>query len=107
MTKEGFIMPKGIRRSFTKEFKLSAVYLMLSKQHNTGEICTMLDIDRQTLHRWVQEFKADGEKAFDDKSVLPGDVASRIQQQKIDELEMENEILKKAIAYFAEQHKKK
>lgn len=100
-------MPKGVRKSYTKEFKMNAVYLMLSKKQSTSEICKMLDVDRQTVHRWVSEFKANGEKAFEDKSVLPGNVLSKIQQQKIADLEMENEILKKAIAYFGERHKKK
>lgn len=55
----------------------------------------MLDVDnRQTIYRWVQEFQASGEKAFDNKSVLPGDELKRLQKEKAD-LRMENEILKK------------
>lgn len=96
-------MPKGERKHYTKEFKLSAVYLMLSEAYKPKEIFEMLNVDRQTVYRWVNEFKANGEKAFDDKSVLPGDEVKRIQKQNAD-LQMENEILKKAIAYFAEKN---
>lgn len=98
-------MPKGERKRYTKEFKQNAVYMMLSKQYRPKEIFEMLDVDRQTVYRWVKEFKAQGESAFEDRAVLPGDELRRLQREKAD-LEMENEILKKALAYFAEQHKK-
>lgn len=98
-------MAKGERKRYTKEFKLSAVYLMLSKVYQPKEVFKMLDVDRQTVYRWVQEFKQHGESAFDEKAVLPGDEVRRLQKQLAD-MQMENEILKKATAYFAEQHKK-
>lgn len=99
-------MPKGERRKYTKEFKLSAVYMMLSEVYRPKEVFEKLDVDRQTVYRWVSEFKANGEKAFDEKrAVLPGDEVRRLQREKAD-LQMENEILKKAAAYFAEQHRK-
>lgn len=98
-------MSKGKRKEYSKEFKLSAVYLMLSKVYPPKEIFKMLDVDRQTVYRWVQEFKAQGEKAFDSQGVQPGQELSRLQKENAD-LKMENEILKKATAYFAQQHKK-
>lgn len=99
-------MPKSERKKYTKEFKLNAVYLMLSKVYQPKEVFQMLDVDRQTVYRWVSEFKANGEKAFDEKkAVLPGDEVRRLQKELAD-LQMENEILKKATAYFAERHKK-
>lgn len=98
-------MPKGERKTYTKEFKLSAVYLLMSKRYPPKEVFKMLDVDRQTVYRWVQEFKREGEKAFEKKSVLPGDELRRLQKELAD-LQMENEILKKATAYFAERNKK-
>ncbi len=98
-------MPKGERKTYSKEFKLSAVYLLMSKAYPPKEVFRMLDIDRQTVYRWVQEFKESGEKAFEKKAVLPGDEVQRLQKQNA-ALQMENEILKKATAYFAERHKK-
>lgn len=98
-------MPKGERKTYSKEFKLSAVYLLMSKACPPKEVFRILEIDRQTVYRWVQEFKESGEKAFEKKAVLPGDEVRRLQKQNAD-LQMENEILKKATAYFAERHKK-
>lgn len=99
-------MPKGERKKYTKEFKLNAVYLMLSEAYRPKEVFQMLDVDRQTVYRWVSEFKAQGEHAFDEKeAVLPGDEVRRLKKQLAD-VQMENEILKKATAYFAERHRK-
>ena len=98
-------MPKGERKEYTKEFKLSAVYLMLSKTMRPTEIAKMLDVDRQTIYRWVDEFKAQGEHAFDSKGVLPGSELKRLQKENA-ELKEENEILKKAQAYFAKKNTK-
>ena len=78
---------------------------MLSKTMPPKDIFQILDVDRQTVYRWVSEFKAHGEAAFDDKAVLPGDEVRRLQRENA-ELRMENEILKKATAYFADRHKK-
>ena len=97
-------MPKGARKTYSKEFKLSAVYLLMSKVYPPKEVFRMLDVDRQTVYRWVQEFKRLGETAFDGKSVLPGKELKELQKQNAD-LKMENEILKKAAAYFAERNK--
>lgn len=54
-------MPTGERKHYDKAFKLNAVCLMLSKTMPPKEIFQMLDADRQTVYRWVSEFKAHGE----------------------------------------------
>lgn len=63
-------------------------------------------VDRQTVYRWVKEYEANGESAFDSKAVLPGSELRRLQKEAQD-LRMENEILKKATAYFANRNVKK
>lgn len=98
-------MPKGVRREYSKEFKLTAVHLMKSGLFKPKEIFEMLGgIDRQTVYRWVSEYNKDGEAAFDRHAVLPGSTLSRIQKENAD-LRMENEILKKATAYFAKRNR--
>ena len=50
-------MPKGKRNHYTKEFKLSVVYSMLSKSQKPKDIFETHDnIDRQTAYRWLNEF---------------------------------------------------
>jgi transposase len=64
-------------------------------------------VDRQTVYRWIKEYDIDGEAAFNDKNaVLPSKTLKKLQKE-ISDLRMENEILKKATAYFAERNKKK
>ena len=100
-------MPKGERNKYSKEFKLTAVHLMKSGLFKPKDVFEMLGVvDRQTVYRWVKEYEKDGEAAFDSKAVLPGSELSRIQKEN-EELKMENEILKKATAYFADQNVKK
>ena len=94
-------MPKGVRKDYSKEYKLAAVYLMKSGMMRPKEIFELLGgIDRQTVYRWVQEYEREGEAAFNDRAVLPGSELKRLQRENA-ELREENEILKKASAYFA------
>lgn len=96
-------MPKGERKDYPKELKLTAVYLMRSGKMEPKEIFALLGgLDRQTVYRWVHEYEARGETAFDDKrAVLPARELRQLQKENAD-LRQENEILKKVSAYFAE-----
>lgn len=98
-------MPKGERKDYAKEFKLAAVYLMKSGKLRPKEVFALMDVDRQTVYRWVKEYEERGESAFDPKSVTPGAEIRRIAKENED-LRMENEILKKATAYFAKKNTK-
>lgn len=91
------------RRQFTKEFKAEAVKLALESGQSQIRISEDLGIRSALLNRWVREFKKDGADAF------PGKGHQTPEQQKITNLERENrllrqerDILKKAMAYFAE-----
>ena len=98
-------MPKGIRKDYTKEYKLTAVHLMKSGLFKPQEVFALIGgIDRQTVYRWVKEYEEKGEAAFDSKGILPSGELKRLQAENAD-LKLENEILKKASAYFAKQNK--
>ena len=100
-------MPKGERKEYSPEYKLAAVMMMKSGVIAPKEIFRILGgIDRQTVYRWVHEYDQYGEAAFrSDKAVLPGSVLTALQKEN-KALREENEILKKAAAYFAETRKK-
>ena len=86
-------MPEDKRRTFTKEFKYKIVMLKFANTMKTKEICKMYDLDRQTIHRWVNEFNAKGMSAWEGKGIVPGDALEM--QRRMKEMEMELEILKK------------
>ena len=91
------------RRIFTKEFKEEAAKMVIDQGMKKIEVARDLGINPSDLFRWVLQYQANGKDAF------PGKGRLAPEQQRIRELEkqlkrvtQEREILKKAIAYFAE-----
>ena len=99
-------MPKGKRKDYSAEYKLAAVMMMKSGALRPKEVFAILGgIDRQTVYRWVQEYEAQGEAAFrEERAVLPAKRLKELEKENA-LLREENEILKKAAAYFAEQRR--
>jgi len=92
-------------RNFKPEIKLHCCQLVENDGMKVPEVCRQFDLDRQTLHRWLNEYRELGEGAFTDKSLVPKDVLVKKQQREIKRLQEENEILKKAIAYSIQKKK--
>lgn len=90
------------RRRFTAEFKREAVRLLKQGDRPVAVVARELDIPRNRLYKWAQDADTKGDKAFqgsgrpkasqDELAVLKRECAR---------LKEENEILKKAAAYFA------
>ncbi len=91
--------------SFTREFKLEAVRLLELKEKPTAQLARDLGLRRNQLYKWQKELKL---KGFEDAFRGSGRNASinnlseleRL-RRRVANLEEENEILKKADAYFA------
>lgn len=97
---------KRIRRRFTQEQKVDIVKMVLNDKKTVPEVTKLLGIDRQTIHRWLNEYKEVGEKAFVDRSILPKETLIRQQKKLLREKDEEIAILKKVLAYFAEPKQK-
>lgn len=90
-------------RKFTKEFKLEAVKMVVEQGHKQTETARNLGINCNMLGRWVAEFKADQGEAFPGNGKLkPQEDEIRMLQKALKRVTMERDILKKAVAYFAE-----
>jgi len=92
------------RRTYTKEFKESAIelYRSQSNEKTTKEIADELGIHQENLCRWLRESKEGETKKL---IVFPGqgnprdEEVARLKKENAD-LRESNEILKKAMAFF-------
>ena len=90
------------RRKFDKAFKEQVVLRILSKESTIREAATELNVHYTTVRDWVRFYKQDGEHAFPGSGNLkPEDEEMRKLRKQLADLKEENEILKKAAAYFA------
>jgi transposase len=102
---------KTTRRSFDREFKISAVKLVLESGKSVKTIAAELGISDNTLFNWKKKylseregFPEDAKNAFPGKGHLkPDEEELRKKDREIARLKMERDILKKAIAYFAKE----
>ena len=91
-----------MKRTYSKEFKVKACELVIKDNISVAVVAEKFGINHIMLHRWVSEYRELGEEAFVGKGYQrPADAELRKLRQENERLKMENEILKKAAAYFA------
>ena len=95
----------GVRRRFSKEFKVGAVKLITEQGYTIGEASRRLELDRKCLHDWLGKYAPGFDAASANKDVPedPKELAAELRRLRRDNerLRMERDILKKAAAYFA------
>lgn len=88
-------------KQFTREFKIEAVRLSYQTEKPLGDLIKELGISRSSLHRWRDEFAQDPTQAFPGKGIQKERDAEITQlKRELREAQLENEILKKAVAIF-------
>jgi transposase len=99
-------MNRKRRKSYSQEFKLEAVRLITHRGYSIAEASRSLGVDYSALRRWKREFEQDPEHAFPGKGRLrPPDEEIRSLRAELNRVTEERDILKKALAYFAEPQK--
>lgn len=88
------------KREFTAEFRELAVKRVKGGQ-GIGAVARELGISDQTLRNWVKAFDAGKLNGPEAKAVTPEQMELSRMQAEVVRLRRENEILKKAAAYFA------
>ena len=91
------------RRSFTEEFKASAVRLVLDEGKTVGQVARDLDLTPSALGGWVNQARADRTKGKTGLTTVEREELSQL-RKKVRELQIERDILKKAAAFFAKYH---
>ena len=91
-----------MRRSYNKEFKIKACELVTKEGIKHVVVAEKLGISVKMLYRWIDEYEIFGNEAFVGSGKLrTEDAALKKIKKENERLKMENEILKKAAAYFA------
>jgi transposase len=90
------------RKKFDKAFKEQVALRILAKESTVGDTAKELNVHYTTVRDWVRTYKRDGESAFPGSGNLKAeDDEMRKLRKQLADLKEENEILKKAAAYFA------
>jgi len=92
------------RKTYTAEFKLQAVKMILEQKRSVAEVARRLDVGENVLHAWKKAALKCGTNAFPvPGSLTPLEEENRRLRAEVKRLEAERDILKKATAFFASQ----
>ena len=95
-------------RKHTKEFKVQVCELVLKEGLKTKTVAEQFGLNQNMIYNWLNAYKTFGNEAFVGSGNLRSEDAKiRKLEKEIEQLRLENEILKKAGAYFAKNKEKK
>ncbi len=87
------------KRNFSAEFKRESAQLVLDQNYTVAAAASAMDVGLSTMTRWVKQLRDERQgkipKAF---PITPEQIEIRELKKKIQRIEMENGILKKATA---------
>ena len=94
----------GKRRKFDKSFKTAAVLQVLEEGKQVSAVAKALGILPTMLSRWVYEYRTHGEQAFTGNGIPIRNTELELKrlEKHNEELQRENEILKKFQAFWKE-----
>lgn len=96
-------MARG-KRTFSPEFRDDAVKLVIDSSRPIAQVARELGIGEATLGNWVNKYRRD--HAGEEPPLGVSDRARlREVERQLREVKMENEFLKKAASYFAQDHR--
>jgi transposase len=89
------------RQTYTREFKIEAARLSYNSDKPVEAIAEQLGISQSSLNRWRREYRIDPDQAFPGNGQLKERDAEVARLKKeLKQAQLENEILKKAVAIF-------
>ena len=90
------------RKHYPKEFRLRAAKLVVEQGYSFAQVAQRLGASAWSVRQWVGQLRAAG-KLPSANQPLPEALEMKRLRKALAELELENEILKKAAAYFAKE----
>jgi transposase-like protein len=92
----------GSEKRYTREFQLQAAKLVVEQGYSYREVSERLGPSVWSVGQWVKRFRDSGELPPADQPVAGAEELKRLRKEN-KQLLLENEILKKAAAYFAKE----
>ncbi len=94
------------RRTFDDSFKLEVVKMIKDQGLSVSQVCRDLNIGDTAVRRWVQQYEAEQlGRAGMGKPLTSEQQRIRQLEQENRQLKMDNDVLKKATAFFARELK--
>jgi len=91
------------RKRYSKEFKLEAAKLVVEQGYTYKAASERLGVNYWSIRDWVRDFRKKGVLPQADQPVPEAEEMRKLRKE-ISQLRIENEILKKAAAYFAKEN---
>ena len=88
------------KSSYTREFKLEVAKCISSGRYTSKEAAGKFGVNPWTVRDWVRKFRKEGILPPLNETSKDADEVRKLKKE-LSDLKMENEILKKAAAYFA------
>lgn len=95
-----------IRRKFDDSFKLEVVKMIKDQGLSVSQVCRDLNVGDTAVRRWLQQYDTEqlGQPGIG-KPLTPEQQRIRQLEQENRQLKVDNDILKKATAFFARELK--
>jgi len=90
------------RRKYSRSYKLAAVKKVVEQGMSGADVARELGIEGNLIYNWKAKFEREG-VLHDLDSASPEEENKRL-RERVRQLEMERDILKKATAFFAKEN---
>ena len=85
------------KRNFSAEFKRESAQLVLDRNYTVATAVSAMDVGLSTMTRWVKQLRDERQGKIPKASpITPAQIEIRELKKKLQRIEMENDILKKA-----------
>lgn len=92
-------MAKKSRKNFSPEFRLETAQLVLDHGYSHEEAAKAMNVGYSTIGKWVKQLREERQgKAPKATPMTPEQIEIRALKKRIERIELEKEILKKATA---------
>ncbi|MGL9774943.1 MAG: transposase, partial [Sodalis sp. (in: enterobacteria)] len=87
------------RRNFSPEFKRESAQLIVEQNYTAAQAAKAMDVGFSTMTKWVKQLRNERQgKTPKASPITPEQIEIRELKKKVQRIEMENEMLKKATA---------